>query len=86
MKRETEITEKEFKEYPEPALKAIFTAREALERAPEIVGVPTGIEGLDELFFILLHQKAVNLLNNLLAEYLPTQYLILLEFLIQENP
>lgn len=51
MKRETEITEKESKEYPEPALKAIFTAREALERAPEIVGIPTGIEGLDELFY-----------------------------------
>ncbi len=30
---------------------SIYTAGQALEQAPEITGVPTGIEGLDELFF-----------------------------------
>ena len=31
---------------------AIIPASEALKKAPEIKGIPTGIEGLDELFFI----------------------------------
>jgi len=31
---------------------AIIPAKEALKKAPEIKGIPTGIEGLDELFFI----------------------------------
>ncbi|GAB5045659.1 KaiC domain-containing protein [Thermodesulfovibrio sp. TK110] len=55
MKKETETTEtlKEQKEYPEPVKKAIFTARQAMEKAPEIEGVSTGIEGLDELFYIV---------------------------------
>jgi len=31
---------------------SIITAKEALKKAPEITGIKTGIEGLDELFFI----------------------------------
>jgi len=31
---------------------AIIPAKEALKKAPQIKGIPTGIEGLDELFFI----------------------------------
>ena len=31
---------------------AIIPASEALKKAPEIKGIPTGIEGLDELFFV----------------------------------
>ena len=31
---------------------AILPAKEALKKAPKITGIPTGIEGLDELFFI----------------------------------
>jgi KaiC domain protein len=38
---------------PEPDLTAVFTGSQALEKAPEIYGVPTGIEGLDDLFFIV---------------------------------
>jgi len=30
---------------------AVITAKEAAKKAPEITGVKTGIEGLDELFF-----------------------------------
>ncbi len=36
---------------PKPFKKAIYTAQKALEEAPEITGVPTGIEGLDNLFY-----------------------------------
>ncbi len=31
---------------------AVITAKEASKKAPKLEGVPTGIEGLDELFFI----------------------------------
>ncbi len=31
---------------------AIITAGEAAERAPKIFGIPTGVEGLDDLFYI----------------------------------
>ena len=36
---------------PEIIKESIFIGSEALKKAPEIVGVPTGIEGLDDLFF-----------------------------------
>ena len=36
---------------PEVIKESIFVGSEALKKAPEIVGVPTGIEGLDDLFF-----------------------------------
>ncbi len=36
---------------PEVIKESIFIGSEALKKAPEIVGVPTGIEGLDDLFF-----------------------------------
>ena len=31
---------------------AIITAGEAAERAPKLFGIPTGVEGLDDLFFV----------------------------------
>jgi len=41
------------REYREPKVvkNAIFTGSQALEKAPKIYGIPTGIEGLDDLFF-----------------------------------
>jgi len=36
---------------PEPILESISTLGESLKKAPEIKGVPTGIKGLDDLFF-----------------------------------
>ncbi len=36
---------------PEVVKESIYKGSEALQKAPEIVGVPTGIEGLDDLFF-----------------------------------
>ena len=41
----------EYTREPQVVKSSIFTANQALEKAPEIVGVPTGVEGLDELFF-----------------------------------
>lgn len=38
--------------YGEPDLKAIFKGSEAVAKAPKLYGVPTGIEGLDQLFYI----------------------------------
>ncbi len=32
-------------------LNAVYTASEAVKRAPKLFGVPTGVEGLDDLFF-----------------------------------
>ncbi len=47
--------EKEYRagSYPEPEIveEAILVGSKALEKAPKIYPVPTGIEGLDELFF-----------------------------------
>ncbi|NPA54369.1 MAG: KaiC domain-containing protein, partial [Aquificae bacterium] len=41
-------------EHREPRIikESILTGSKALEKAPKIYGIPTGIEGLDELFFI----------------------------------
>ncbi len=36
---------------PEVVKESIYKGSEALQKAPEITGVPTGIEGLDDLFF-----------------------------------
>jgi KaiC domain protein len=41
----------------EPDLSAVYTGTEALEKAPEIYGVETGIEGLDDLFYIVESRK-----------------------------
>lgn len=41
----------------EPDLKSIFTGSQALKKAPKIYGIPTGIEGLDELFFIVTSEN-----------------------------
>ncbi len=44
---------KEEQQKIEPDLTAIYTGSQALEKAPEIYGVSTGIEGLDDLFYIV---------------------------------
>ncbi len=38
---------------PEVIKEGIFVGSEALAKAPKIYGVPTGIEGLDDLFFVV---------------------------------
>jgi len=45
--------------YPEPEIveEAILVGSKALEKAPKIYPVPTGVEGLDELFFSLLRLR-----------------------------
>ncbi len=40
------------RDFPEPERRAILTGGRALEEAPEIRGVPTGVEGLDGLFYV----------------------------------
>ena len=37
----------------EVILQAISTAKEAIKKAPKLFGVPSGVEGLDELFFTI---------------------------------
>jgi KaiC domain protein len=37
----------------EPDLSAVYTGSQAIAKAPELYGVATGIEGLDDLFFIV---------------------------------
>ncbi|NPB06535.1 MAG: KaiC domain-containing protein [Aquificae bacterium] len=39
------------KERPRVVEESIWVAEEALKKAPKLEGVPTGVEGLDELFF-----------------------------------
>ncbi|MCS7198940.1 MAG: KaiC domain-containing protein [Caldimicrobium sp.] len=41
----------------EPDLSAIYLGKDALAKAPEIKGIPTGVEGLDDLFFIVITEK-----------------------------
>ena len=41
----------------EPDLKSIYTGSEAIKKAPKVYGVPTGIEGLDNLFFIVTSEN-----------------------------
>jgi len=41
----------------EPDLKSIFKGGEALAKAPKLYGIPTGIQGLDELFFIVTSEN-----------------------------
>ncbi|MGB9910378.1 MAG: KaiC domain-containing protein [Candidatus Hydrothermia bacterium] len=40
-----------------PDLNAIFTGSRALEKAPKIYGIPTGVEGLDTLFYTISTEK-----------------------------
>ncbi len=49
------MEKKELHHYPsaEPDLKSVYLGSEALKKAPKLYGVPTGIEGLDELFFVV---------------------------------
>jgi len=48
--------EAHFKE-PQVIKEGILIGSKALQKAPEIVGVPTGIEGLDDLFFTVKEVK-----------------------------
>ncbi len=40
-----------------PDLKSIYTGSQAIKKAPKVYGVPTGIEGLDNLFFIVTSEN-----------------------------
>ncbi|BCD63049.1 hypothetical protein NitYY0826_C1939 [Nitratiruptor sp. YY08-26] len=42
---------------PEVIKEAIYVGSKALEKAPELIGVPTGIEGLNDLFFTVKEVK-----------------------------
>ncbi len=46
-------TPKEDYHEPEVIKEGIFVGSEALAKAPKIYGIPTGVEGLDDLFFIV---------------------------------
>jgi len=49
----------------EPDLKSIYTGSQAIKKAPKIYGVPTGIEGLDNLFFIVTSENEKIVKKNL---------------------
>ncbi|MEJ5172677.1 MAG: KaiC domain-containing protein [Hydrogenothermaceae bacterium] len=49
----------------EALLDFVFKGSQAIEKAPKIYGVPTGIEGLDELFFIVVSEKGKIVKKNL---------------------
>ncbi len=42
---------------PRVIKEAVFLGSQAIEKAPEIKGIPTGVEGLDELFFVVREEK-----------------------------
>lgn len=46
-------------------LSSVYKGSEAIEKAPKIYGVPTGIEGLDDLFFIVVPEKGKLVKKNL---------------------
>ncbi len=60
-----ERKEESFHGVAEPDLKSIYTGSEALKKAPKVYGVPTGIEGLDELFFIVASENGKLIKKNL---------------------
>jgi hypothetical protein len=45
------------KKNPSQTFQRYSPGSQALEKAPEIKGVPTGIEGLDDLFFIVTQEN-----------------------------
>ncbi len=52
-----EIEGKEARYEPHPFVKGVKTLKEAGKEAPKLEGVPTGVEGLDELFFTSVVEK-----------------------------
>lgn len=51
--------------FGEPDLKSVFKGGEALKKAPKLYGIPTGVEGLDELFFIVTSENGNLVKKNL---------------------
>jgi KaiC domain protein len=49
----------------EPDLKSIYTGGQAIKKAPKVYGVPTGIAGLDDLFFIVTSENGKLVKKNL---------------------
>jgi KaiC domain protein len=49
----------------EPDLKSIYTGSQAIKKAPKVYGVPTGIAGLDDLFFIVVSENGKLVKKNL---------------------
>ncbi len=55
----------EYQKEPQVIKEAIFLGNQALSNAPEIHGVPTGVEGLDDLFFVVKKEKGKLVKKNL---------------------
>jgi KaiC domain protein len=51
--------------FGEPDLKSIFKGSEALTKAPKLYGIPSGIQGLDDLFFIVTSEAGKVVKKNL---------------------
>lgn len=49
----------------EVELSAVFKGSQAIEKAPKIYGVPTGIDGLDDMFFIVTSEDGKLVRKNL---------------------
>jgi len=49
----------------EPDLKSIYTGSQAIQKAPKVYGVQTGIAGLDDLFFIVVSENGKLVKKNL---------------------
>ncbi len=64
-KYQVEEEEEKLKGFGEPDLKSIFKGSEALAKAPKLYGIPTGIQGLDELFFIVVSENGKIVKKNL---------------------
>ena len=57
----------EREKYAEVDLKSVYLGSEALKKAPKLYGISTGIEGLDELFFIVEPDKNGKLIKKSLG-------------------
>ena len=57
--RYQQVNREFIREYREPKVvkESIYTGSQALAKAPKIYGIPTVIDGLDELFFIVEEEK-----------------------------
>ncbi|MDF2953292.1 MAG: RecA-superfamily ATPase [Thermodesulfobacterium sp.] len=61
----TERKEESIYGISEPDLKSIYTGSQAIKKAPKVYGVSTGVEGLDNLFFIVSSENGKIVKKNL---------------------
>ncbi len=64
-KYQAEEQQEKISGFGEPDLKSIFKGSEALTKAPKLYGIPTGIQGLDDLFFIVTSENGKIVKKNL---------------------